>query len=134
MRHRKAGRQLSRTMEHRLAMMRNLVTSFFDHERLETTNAKAKELRQLAEKIITLAKQGDLHARRQALAVVRSKKVVGKVFGELKDRFQDRAGGYTRIVPKGVRLGDGAPIAVVELLGRPEPIAKGKKKKSGAAE
>jgi len=134
MRHRKAGRQLSRTSEHRLAMMRNLVTSFFDHERLETTHAKAKELRQLAEKIITLAKQGDLHARRQALTVVRSKKVVGKVFGEIKDRFQGRAGGYTRIVPKGMRLGDGAPIAVVELLGRPEPIVKGKKKKPSAAE
>ncbi len=134
MRHRKAGRHLSRTSEHRLAMMRNLVTSFFDHERLETTHAKAKELRQLAEKIITLAKKGDLHARRQALAVVRSKKVVGKVFGDIKDRFADRAGGYTRIVPKGVRLGDGAPIAIVELLGRPEPIKKGKKKKTAAGE
>jgi len=110
--------------------MRNLVTSLLDHERLETTSAKAKELRQLAEKIITLAKKNDLHARRQALAVVRSKDVVAKLFGDLRERFQDRPGGYTRIIPKGPRLGDAAPIAIIELLGRPEKIKKGKKSKS----
>ncbi len=104
MRHRKAGRQLSRTKEHRLSLMRNLVTSLLDHERLETTCAKAKELRQLAEKMISLAKKNDLHARRQALAVVRSKDVVAKLFSELRERFQERPGGYTRIIPKGVPI------------------------------
>jgi large subunit ribosomal protein L17 len=132
MRHRKAGRALSRTKEHRQAMMRNLVTSLLEHERLETTQAKAKELRQLAEKIITLAKKNDLHARRQALAVVRSKAVVAKLFGDLRERFLDRPGGYCRIIPKGWRLGDAAPVSVIELLGRPEKIKKAKKAKAAA--
>lgn len=132
MRHRKAGRPLSRTKEHRLAMMRNLVTSLFEHERLETTQAKAKELRQLADKIITLAKRNDLHARRQALAVIRSKEVVAKLFGDLRERFQDRPGGYCRIIPKGWRLGDAAPVSIIELLGRPEKIKKVKKSKAAA--
>lgn len=130
MRHRKAGRQLSRTKEHRWALMRNLVTSLLQHERIETTVAKAKELRQVAEKMITLAKRNDLHARRQALAVVRSKAVVAKLFSELRERFQERPGGYTRIIPTGFRMGDAAPMAVIELLGRPEKI---KTKKSKAA-
>jgi large subunit ribosomal protein L17 len=130
MRHRKAGRALSRTKEHRQAMMRNLVTSLLEHERLETTQAKAKELRQLAEKIITLAKRNDLHARRQALAVVRSKEVVAKLFSDLRERFQDRPGGYCRIIPKGWRLGDAAPISIIELLGRPEKLPKAKKSKA----
>lgn len=129
MRHRKAGRSLSRTKEHRFSLMRNLVTSLFDHERIETTSAKAKELRQMAEKIITLAKKNDLHARRQALSVIRSKNVVAKLFSDLRERFQDRPGGYTRIVPKGVRLGDAAPVSIIELLGRPEKIKKAKKSK-----
>lgn len=132
MRHRKAGRQLSRTKEHRLAMMRNLVTSLLEHERLETTGAKAKELRQLAEKMITLAKKNDLHARRQALAMIRSEDVVSKLFSDLRDRFQDRPGGYIRIIPKGQRLGDAAPVSVIELLGRPEKIKKAKKAKPAA--
>jgi large subunit ribosomal protein L17 len=127
MRHRKAGRQLSRTKEHRLSLMRNLVTSLFDHERLETTTAKAKELRQMAEKMITLAKKNDLHARRQALAVIRSKDVVAKLFSDLREHFQDRPGGYIRIIPKGMRLGDAAPVSIIELLGRPEKIKKPKK-------
>jgi large subunit ribosomal protein L17 len=130
MRHRKAGRALSRTKEHRLSLMRNLVTSLFDHERLETTCAKAKELRPLAEKLITLAKKNDLHARRQALAVIRSKDVVAKLFSDLRERFQDRPGGYLRIIPKGIRLGDAAPVSIIELLGRPETIKKAKKSKS----
>jgi len=113
-------------------MMRNLVTSLLEHERLETTQAKAKELRQLAEKIITLAKKNDLHARRQALAVVRSKAVVAKLFGDLRERFLDRPGGYCRIIPKGWRLGDAAPVSVIELLGRPEKIKKAKKAKAAA--
>ena len=106
MRHLKAGRRLSRTTEHRQAMLRNLVTSLLEHERVETTRAKAKEVRQWAEQIITLAKRGDLHARRQSLSLVRSKKVVAKLFGELRERYQERPGGYTRIIPLGLRLGD----------------------------
>ena len=105
MRHLKAGRRLSRTTEHRLAMLRNLITSLLEQERVETTRAKAKEARQWAEKIITLAKRGDLHARRLTQAVVRSKKVVAKLFSELKERYQDRPGGYTRIIPTGGAVG-----------------------------
>ena len=133
MRHLKAGRRLSRTTEHRQAMLRNLVTALLDQERVETTRAKAKEARQWAEKIITLAKRGDLHARRLTLAVIRSKKVVAKLFAELKDRYQDRPGGYTRIIPLGVRLGDGAPMSILELVGRPEKLPKAKKKKAAAS-
>ena len=133
MRHLKAGRRLSRTTEHRLAMLRNLITSLLDVERVETTQAKAKETRQWAEKIITLAKRGDLHARRQTMAVVRSKKVVAKLFSELKERYQDRPGGYTRIIPLGVRLGDGAPMSILELVDRPEKLPKAKKKKAEAS-
>ncbi len=132
MRHLKAGRRLSRTTEHRQAMLRNLITSLFEQERVETTRAKAKEARMLAEAIITLAKRGDLHARRQALAVIRTKKAHAKLFGELKERFQDRPGGYTRIIPLGVRRGDGAPLSILELVGRPEKLPKGKKKKAAA--
>ena len=130
MRHLKAGRRLSRTTEHRLAMLRNLITSLLDVERVETTQAKAKEARQWAEKVITLAKRGDLHARRLTQAVVRSKKVVAKLFGELKERYQDRPGGYTRIIPLGVRLGDGAAMSILELVDRPETLPKVKKKKT----
>lgn len=132
MRHLRAGRRLSRTTEHRTAMLRNLVTSLFEQERVETTQAKAKEARKLAEAIITLAKRGDLHARRQALSVIRTKKAHAKLFGELKERFQDRPGGYTRIVPLGLRKGDGAPVSVLELVGRPEKLPKSKKKKAAA--
>jgi large subunit ribosomal protein L17 len=128
MRHLKAGRRLSRTTEHRQAMLRNLVTALLDKERVETTRAKAKEARQWAEKVITLAKRGDLHARRLTLAVVRSKKVVAKLFGELKERYQERPGGYTRIIPLGIRLGDGALMSILELVDRPERLPKAKKK------
>ena len=130
MRHLKAGRRLSRTTEHRLALMRNLVTSLMEHERVETTQAKAKEVRKFAEKIITLAKRGDLHAQRQALTVIRTKKAFAKLFGELKERFHDRPGGYTRIIPLGFRQGDGAPVSILELVGRPEKLPKAKKKKA----
>jgi large subunit ribosomal protein L17 len=133
MRHLKAGRRLSRTTEHRQAMLRNLVTALLDTERVATTRAKAKEARQWAEKVITLAKRGDLHARRLALAVVRSKKVVDKLFSELRIRYQDRPGGYTRIIPLGVRLGDGAPVSILELVDRPEKMPKAKKKKAAAS-
>ncbi len=133
MRHLKAGRRLSRTTEHRQAMLRNLVTALLEHERVETTSAKAKEVRQWAEQIITLAKRGDLHARRQSLSVVRSKKVVAKLFGELRERYLERPGGYTRIIPFGLRLGDGASLSVIELVGRPEKLPKAQKKKAAAS-
>jgi len=132
MRHLKAGRRLGRTTEHRQAMLRNLVTALLEHERVETTRAKAKEVRQWAEQIITLAKRGDLHARRQSLSVVRSKKVVAKLFGELRERYLERPGGYTRIIPFGLRLGDGASLSIIELVGRPEKLPKAQKKKAAA--
>lgn len=127
MRHRKAGRNLSRNTSHRKAMLRNMMTSLFRHEQLETTDAKAKELRPLAEKMITLAKRGDLHARRQALAVLQDKDVAHRLFDEQKDRFLNRQGGYVRIVKKETRKGDGAPISIIQLL--PEEGAKKKAKK-----
>ena len=130
MRHLKAGRRLARTTEHRQAMLRNLITQLLEHEQVQTTQAKAKEARQWAEKMITLAKRGDLHARRQTLRVVRSKKAMAKLFGELRERYQDRPGGYTRIVPLGFRVGDGAPLTLLELVGRPEKLPKAKKKAS----
>ena len=116
MRHRKAGKQLGRNTSHRRAMLRNMVTSLFEHEQIVTTDAKAKVVRPVAEKMITLAKRGDLHARRQALAYMKDKGVIHKLFGDLKDRYLDRQGGYLRIVKKGVRKGDGASISVVQLL------------------
>jgi large subunit ribosomal protein L17 len=128
MRHLKAGRNLGRAPSHRSAMVRNLVTSLFKHEQMETTDARAKELRQVAERMITLAKRGDLHARRQALATIREKAIVHKLFDELKDRFMDRQGGYVRIVKKENRKGDGALISIVQLLLKEEGKKKGKKK------
>ena len=133
MRHNCAGRRLGRTSSHRLAMMRNLVTSLIEHERLETTSAKAKELRLEADKMITLAKKGDLHARRQALAFIRDKDVVYKLFEEIKNRYLDRNGGYTKISKLRYRLGDAAPISVIELVGRVEKQAKKKKGKAQEA-
>ncbi|MEW6666536.1 MAG: 50S ribosomal protein L17 [Thermodesulfobacteriota bacterium] len=131
MRHQKAGRKLSRNSSHRKAMLRNIVTSLFKHEQIETTEAKAKELRPVAERIITLAKRGDLHARRQALAYLEDKSTTHRVFDELKDRYLDRQGGYLRIVRKGNRRGDGAPVTVVQLLPGAEEEKKGKKKSKG---
>lgn len=124
MKHRKAGRKLGRTASHRRAMIRNMVTSLFIHERIETTEAKAKELRSLAEKMISLAKRGDLHARRQALAVVRDKRVVKKLFDEIAPRYKDISGGYTRMIKVGVRRGDGSPTALIELTKRKVPAAE----------
>ena len=116
MRHRKSGRKLNRTSSHRKAMMRNMVTSLLDHERIETTDAKAKELRRLTDRMITLGKRGDLHARRQALSVIRSKAVTAKLFDEIADRFRDRPGGYTRVIKVGNRSGDAAPVSIIELV------------------
>ncbi len=122
MRHKYSGRKLGRTSSHRIAMFRNMVTSLFEHERIVTTTEKAKEARPIAEKMITLAKRGDLHARRQALSFIRSKDVVEKLFTEIKDNFEDRKGGYTRIIKTGVRRGDCANMAILELVGYEEVI------------
>ncbi len=119
MRHGKKVPKLGRTAAHRKAMLRNMVTDLFRHERIETTLPKAKALRPLAEKMVTLAKRGDLHARRQALAVVRDKGVVHKLFTELADRYRDRQGGYVRILKLGFRRGDNAPLALVEMVDAP---------------
>jgi len=120
MRHRKNGRKLGRTAAHRKALLRNMVTSLLDHERIQTTDAKAKELRGVAERMITLGKRGDLHARRQAAAVIRDKEVTAKVFGELADRYRERPGGYTRVIKAGHRAGDAAPLSIIELVDRGE--------------
>ncbi|MFH1350393.1 MAG: 50S ribosomal protein L17 [Pseudomonadota bacterium] len=128
MRHRKTGRKLGRDSSHRQAMMRNMVTSFFKHEQLETTDAKAKELRPIAEKMITLAKRGDLHARRQAIAFMKDKATTHRLFEELKNRYLDRQGGYVRIIKKGNRKGDGAPISIVQMLPMDEAKERGRKK------
>ena len=106
MRHRKAGRKLGRDSSHRKAMLRNMVTSLFKYEQLETTEAKAKQLRPVAEKMITLAKRGDLHARRQVLAYIRDKAISHRLFEDLRDRYLDRQGGYVRIIKKGIRKGE----------------------------
>ncbi len=119
MRHGRKVPKLGRTAAHRKAMLRNMVTDLFRHERIETTLPKAKALRPLAEKMVTLAKRGDLHARRQALAVVRDKGVVHKLFTELADRYRDRQGGYVRILKLGFRRGDNAPLALVEMVDAP---------------
>jgi len=131
MRHRKASLKLNRTTSHRKAMFRNMVTSLFKHERIRTTGPKAKELRRWADHVITLAKRGDLHARRQALSIIREKGVVHKLFAEANERFGSSAGGYTRIVKLGRRAGDAAPMSLVELV-VPEAGAKKKTKKKAA--
>lgn len=119
MRHNKAGRRLGRTTSHRVAMFRNMVTSFLNHERITTTDAKAKELRSIAEKMITLGKRGDLHAQRLAASYIREKSVVTKLFTEIAPRFTDRQGGYTRIVKLGLRPGDSASLSLIELVSEP---------------
>lgn len=116
MRHQKTGRKLGRNSSHRNAMFRNMVTSLFLHQQLETTDAKAKEIRSLAEKMITLAKKGDLHSRRQALSYMMNKKVTHKLFDELQEKYHDRQGGYVKIIKKGIRKGDGAPTSIVKLV------------------
>jgi large subunit ribosomal protein L17 len=116
MHHGKTGSKLGRTSSHKEAMLRNMVTSVIKHERIRTTDMKAKELRKIAEKMITLGKRGTLHARRQALAVVRDEDMVSKLFGELTERFRSREGGYTRIVKAGYRFGDNAPVSILEFI------------------
>lgn len=118
MRHLKSGRKLNRNSSHRKAMWRNMITSLFLHEKLQTTDPKAKELRRWADRMVTLGKRNTLHARRQALAFVRSRAVVKKLFDEIAPRFRERPGGYTRITKLGVRRGDAAPLSMIELTER----------------
>jgi len=137
MRHRKARRKLGRTTEHREALLRNLTTSLLLHERIVTTQAKAKELRKIAERMITLAKREDLHARRQAAEVIQDERVLKKLFDALGGRYQGRNGGYTRITKLEYRMGDGAPLAAIELIGaevaeRARQPRKGKERTEGA--
>ncbi|HJN51772.1 MAG: 50S ribosomal protein L17 [Pseudomonadales bacterium] len=119
MRHRKSGRQLNRNSAHRKAMFRNMAVSLLEHEVIKTTVPKAKELRKIAEPLITLAKNDSVANRRLAFARTRSKQVVGKLFGELGPRYTERPGGYTRILKCGYRAGDTAPMAFIELVDRP---------------
>jgi large subunit ribosomal protein L17 len=125
MRHRKAGRKLGRNSSHRRAVLRNMVTSLFRYEEISTTLAKAKTLQPIADKMITLAKRGDLHARRQALSYMMDKDIAHKLFDELKDRLSERQGGYSRILKAGNRNGDNAPMAIIQLL----LVSDGKKSK-----
>ncbi len=118
MRHRLSGRKLNRTSSHRKAMFSNMASSLLRHEQIKTTLPKAKELRRFAEKMITLGKRGNLHARRQAFAVLRDDDLVAKLFGPLAERYKDRSGGYTRVLKAGFRYGDSAAMAVIELVDR----------------
>ena len=125
MRHRMGGRKLNRTSAHRKALFANLACALIKHEQIKTTLPKAKELRPYVEKLITLGKRGDLHARRQAFAKLRDEAIVAKLFSVIKDRYADRQGGYTRVLQAGFRYGDCAPMAVIELIDR-DLEAKGK--------
>src|SRR5574342_312617 len=132
MRHRKAGYKLGRLTAHRWALFRNLLVALFRHERIRTTEAKAKAVRGLAEQMVTLAKRESLHARRQVLAMVPDTEVVKKLFDTIAARFADRPGGYTRILRAGTRPGDRASMVLLELVDRPEtPKEKGKKAVKG---
>ena len=126
MRHRKKGRQLGRQTKHRWALFRSLVTSLLEHERIETTEAKAKEIRGFTDRMITLGKTGTLPARRQALAFIRSKDVVSKLFSDVAVRFKNRSGGYTRMVKTRRRVGDAAKLVAIELVTRQDtaPVKK----------
>ena len=135
MRHQKSGRKFSRTSSHRVAMFRNMVTSILEHERIYTTLPRAKDLRRWVDWMITLGKRGDLHARRQALDVVKDKAVVYKLFSELGPRYETRPGGYTRITKMGFRHGDAAAMCLIELIVEgARPPVKGRKKKEKAPE
>jgi large subunit ribosomal protein L17 len=132
MRHQKDGFKLGRRTNHRWALFRNLLVALFRHERITTTEAKAKAVRGLADHMVTLAKRENLHARRQVLAMVPDQEVVRKMFDTIAARFADRNGGYTRIIRSGVRPGDGAPTVLLELVDRPDtPADKGKGKAKG---
>lgn len=132
MRHRKKGRQLGRQTKHRGALFRNMVTSLLDQERIETTGAKAKEIRGFTDRMITLGKEGTLPARRRALSFLRSKAVVSKLFSDVAARFKDRPGGYTRIVKTRRRIGDAAEMVAIELVARQERAPKKKSERTAA--
>ncbi len=124
MRHRMSGRKLNRTSAHRKAMFANLAAALLKHEQIKTTLPKAKELKPIVDKLITLGKRGSLHARRQAIAQLTDEKVVQKLFSDLAERYAERSGGYSRVLRAGYRYGDSAPMAVIELVDR-DPDAKG---------
>jgi large subunit ribosomal protein L17 len=132
MRHRVNTVKLNRTSSHRKAMFRNMVTSLFKHDKIRTTDTKAKELRRWADHLITLAKRGDLHARRQALSIIREKAVVHKLFAEAGERFGSVSGGYTRIIKIGRRAGDAASVSFIELVSKEDekPVKKKSKKEA----
>jgi large subunit ribosomal protein L17 len=132
MRHRMSGRKLSRTSSHRKAMFSNMTASLLQHEQITTTLPKAKELRVYADRMITLGKQGSLHARRRASAILNDDGLLPKLFGPLAERYRARNGGYTRVLKAGFRYGDNAPLAVVELVDR-DPDAKGADDKARVA-
>lgn len=125
MRHLKKGRKLNRTSTHRQAMFRNMATSLFKHERIETTHPKAMELRGYAERLITLAKRGDIHARRQAFRKIRDEEVLHKLFSDIAERYKARPGGYTRVTRVRVRRGDNAEMSLIELVGGEKAVGFG---------
>lgn len=133
MRHRKTGRRFSRTVSHRKAMFANLAGSLIEHEQIVTTLPKAKDLRPIVEKLVTLAKRGDLHARRQAISEIRDLEKVKKLFDTLGPRYKGRAGGYTRVLKAGYRHGDSSPVAVIEFVDR-DMDAKGANDRARHAE
>jgi large subunit ribosomal protein L17 len=124
MRHAKSGRKFNRTASHRKAMFANMAVALINHEQIKTTLPKAQDLRGVVDRLVTLGKRGDLHARRQALSVLRDNTIAAKLFEELAERYKDRPGGYTRVIKAGFRYGDMAPMAVIELVDR-DPAAKG---------
>lgn len=130
MRHKRAGTKLGRVTAHRWALFRNLLEALFRHERITTTTAKAKALRPLADRLVTLSKRDNLHARRQALMLVPDATVIRRLFDTVSARYADRRGGYTRIIPAGTRRGDGAPVAILELVDRPQAPGEKKDKKA----
>ncbi len=132
MRHRMSGRKLNRTASHRKAMFSNMAASLLRHEQIKTTLPKAKELKRVADKMITLGKRGNLHSRRRAFAFLRDNQIVAKLFGVLAERYKERSGGYTRVLKAGFRYGDSAPMAVIELVER-DPEAKGAEDRVRAA-
>ena len=118
MRHRMSGRKLNRTASHRKAMFSNMAAALLRHEQIKTTLPKAKELKRVADRMITLGKRGNLHSRRRAFAILRDDQIVAKLFGDLAERFKERSGGYTRVLKAGFRYGDSAPMAIIELVER----------------
>lgn len=128
MRHKKLGRKLGVNNKHRKAMFRNMATDLFRHDKIKTTDTRAKEIRRVAEKMITLAKDGSLHARRRAASYIKDKEVLSKLFDSIAERYKDRPGGYTRIIKLGYRKGDNTPISLVELVQEDYKPAKKKRK------